>query len=127
MLRVLSFGMALTAFGVCTLVALATTSAAHHHGEAEFVIELAEAQTGKTYVATVEGMTCAVGCAPKVEEALRGIEGVESVKVDFDKKQAVIRTAPGHSVTRKVCDEAFGNSGYFVDGLEELKADAPGA
>ena len=74
----------------------------------------------------VEGMTCATGCAPKVQEALGTIEGVQSVEVDFENKKAVVRTKAGHSVTQKDCDAVLGNSGYFVDAIEELEAKAPG-
>ncbi len=126
--RILWLAVAVTALGVCTLLTVATTSEAHpHHGEAEVVIDLADATMGKTYVAHVEGMTCPTGCAPRVAEALRTIHGVESVEVDFDKKQAVIRIAPGHTITQEACDDAFGNSGYFVDELDEVVATSPGA
>lgn len=84
-------------------------------------------ETGRTYVLTVEGMSCPTGCAPKVEEALRTIEGVESVEVDFANRKAVVRTAAGHEVTQKACDTALGNSGYFVDAIEEIAGDDSGA
>lgn len=38
----------------------------------------------------VEGMTCAVGCAKKIEKTLANLEGVKSAKVDFDKKLAMV-------------------------------------
>ena len=74
----------------------------------------------------VEGMTCATGCAPKVQEALGTIEGVRSVEVDFENKKAVVRTEAGRSITQKDCDAALGNSGYFVEAIEEVEAEAPG-
>jgi copper chaperone CopZ len=39
---------------------------------------------------TVEGMTCAVGCAKTIEEELSGLDGVQKATVDFDKKLATV-------------------------------------
>jgi copper chaperone CopZ len=39
---------------------------------------------------TIEGMTCAIGCAKTIEEELNGLDGVKTAKVDFEKKSAII-------------------------------------
>ena len=39
---------------------------------------------------TIEGMTCAVGCAKTIEKKLAKMEGVKSAEVDFDKKLAMV-------------------------------------
>ena len=39
---------------------------------------------------TIEGMTCAVGCAKTIEKKLAKMEGVKSAKVDYDKKLAMV-------------------------------------
>ncbi len=39
---------------------------------------------------TVEGMTCAIGCAKTIEKELANLEGVEKATVDFDKKLATV-------------------------------------
>ena len=39
---------------------------------------------------TIEGMTCAIGCAKTIEKELSETNGVQSANVDFDKKQAVV-------------------------------------
>lgn len=39
---------------------------------------------------TIEGMTCAVGCAATIQEELTGLDGVQTAKVDFDKKLATV-------------------------------------
>lgn len=39
---------------------------------------------------SVEGMTCAVGCAKTIQEDLTGLEGVQKATVDFDSKIATI-------------------------------------
>lgn len=39
---------------------------------------------------TIEGMTCAMGCAKTIEDELSNLDGVQTAKVDFDKKLATI-------------------------------------
>jgi mercuric ion binding protein len=39
---------------------------------------------------TVEGMTCAVGCAKTIQEELSDLDGVQKATVDFDKKLATV-------------------------------------
>ena len=39
---------------------------------------------------TIDGMTCAVGCAATIEKKIAKMEGVKSSKVDFDKKLAMV-------------------------------------
>ncbi|MGQ7946256.1 heavy-metal-associated domain-containing protein [Flavobacterium sp. WC2509] len=39
---------------------------------------------------TIEGMTCAVGCAATIQEELTALDGVQTAKVDFDKKLATV-------------------------------------
>jgi hypothetical protein len=34
--------------------------------------------------------------------------------------------APGKALSREACDQAFGNSGYFVSSFSEQPAAAPG-
>lgn len=39
---------------------------------------------------TIQGMTCAMGCAKTIEKELSDLEGVEKATVDFDTKLATI-------------------------------------
>jgi Cu+-exporting ATPase len=39
---------------------------------------------------TIEGMTCAMGCAKTIQEELTDLDGVQTAKVDFDKKLATV-------------------------------------
>jgi mercuric ion binding protein len=39
---------------------------------------------------TIEGMTCAIGCAKTIQEELTELDGVQEAKVDFDKKIATV-------------------------------------
>lgn len=38
----------------------------------------------------IEGMSCAIGCAKKIEKELAQMEGVKSAKVDFEKELAMV-------------------------------------
>jgi mercuric ion binding protein len=38
----------------------------------------------------IEGMTCAMGCAKTIQEELTDLDGVQTAKVDFDKKMATV-------------------------------------
>lgn len=84
------------------------------------------AEPSTQYVVGVEGMSCPHNCAPKVKESLEKIDGVESVTVDFETKQATVHMEPGKALSREACDKAFGNSGYFVSSFSEQAAAAPG-
>ena len=86
----------------------------------------ANAESATAYIVGVEGMSWPHSCAPRVKESLQGIDGVESVAVDFDAKQATIRMAPGKALSREACDQAFGNSGYFVSSFAEHAAQPGG-
>ena len=39
---------------------------------------------------TIDGMTCAVGCAKTIEKELSALEGVQKANVDFDNKKATV-------------------------------------
>lgn len=39
---------------------------------------------------TIEGMTCAMGCAKTIEKKLGAMDGVKSASVDFNKKLAMV-------------------------------------
>lgn len=39
---------------------------------------------------TIDGMTCAIGCAKTIEKELNDTQGVKTAKVDFDKKSATV-------------------------------------
>ena len=38
----------------------------------------------------VEGMTCAVGCAAKIEKSLNNMDGIKTATVDFETKTAIV-------------------------------------
>jgi mercuric ion binding protein len=48
------------------------------------------AENVQTASFTIEGMTCAMGCAKTIEKELSDLDGVEKATVDFDKKLATV-------------------------------------
>ncbi len=72
------------------------------------------------YAVAIEGMSCSAACPPAVEGALGKIEGVSSVKVDFETKKATLLLEAGKELDLKSCNKALGNSGYFATRLEKL-------
>lgn len=63
----------------------------------------------------IEGMTCG-HCVMHVEEALKGICGVKSVKVSLEGKNAVVELA--HPVDDEEFKAAVDEAGYEVVGIE---------
>lgn len=39
---------------------------------------------------SINGMTCAIGCAKTIEKELNGLDGVQNATIDFEKKSAVV-------------------------------------
>lgn len=48
------------------------------------------AENVQTAKFSVEGMTCAIGCAKTIQEELTVLDGVQTAKVDFDTKSAIV-------------------------------------
>lgn len=61
--------------------------------EVESTEEAASLDPNATYAKaefTIEGMTCALGCAKTIEKKMAKMEGVKSATVDFEKKLAMV-------------------------------------
>ena len=82
------------------------------------IVSEAEA-AGIEYLVGIEGMVCDKACPVKIQSALKSIDGVESVTIKYEEKLAVVKTTPNTELTPKICDESFGNSGYFVSKIEK--------
>lgn len=70
---------------------------------------------------TVEGMTCAVGCAKTIQEELSALEGVEIATVDFEKKLATIsfdKTIQTPENLIKVVEKVGDGKTYTVSNLK---------
>ena len=63
----------------------------------------------------VEGMTCS-NCVRHVEEALKELEGVKSVKVDLKAKKADIELSA--EVSDQQITEAIEDAGYDVSSIK---------
>ncbi|MFI1745001.1 heavy-metal-associated domain-containing protein [Thalassobellus sediminis] len=58
--------------------------------ETETIKELDPNATYAKAEFTINGMTCAMGCAATIEKKIAKMDGVKSAKVDFDKKLAMV-------------------------------------
>ena len=61
--------------------------------ETEVKTVKAELDPNATYAKAefkIEGMTCAMGCAKKIEKKMANMEGVKSATVDFDRQLAMV-------------------------------------
>jgi len=56
---------------------------------------------------SIDGMTCAMGCAKTIEKKMAKMEGVKTAKVDFDKRLAMVEYDEA-KVTPKSLEEAVG-------------------
>ncbi len=63
----------------------------------------------------VKGMTCG-HCVRHVEEALKSIEGVKSVKVDLEGNSATVELA--HEVKDEKIKEAIEDAGYVATDIQ---------
>jgi mercuric ion binding protein len=70
---------------------------------------------------SVEGMTCAVGCAKTIQEDLTGLDGVQKATVDFDTKLATVtfdKTIQTPEKLTKVVEAAADGKTYKVSNMK---------
>ena len=70
---------------------------------------------------TIDGMTCAVGCAKTIEEELANLEGVEKATVNFDKKTATVtfdKTVQNPENLTKTVQETGDGKTYKVSNMK---------
>lgn len=82
------------------LAMIATASCKKEHNDSEVVTinttetvekkDIAENATIAKVQFNVEGMTCAVGCAAKIEKSLNNMDGIKTATVNFETKTAVV-------------------------------------
>jgi len=65
------------------------------------------APTGKTATASlkIEGMSCAVMCASKIEKELAAMDGVQKAKVDFETKTATVQFDDARQSPKKLAEK----------------------
>ena len=79
--------------------------------------------TGKIETAsfTIEGMSCEVMCASKIQKELAATEGVEKATVDFEKKTATVEYDSGIITPEKLVEKVEavnGGDSYKVSNLK---------
>ena len=70
---------------------------------------------------SVEGMTCAIGCAKTIQEDLTGLDGVQKATVDFDTKLATVtfdNTLQTPEKLTKVVEAAADGKTYKVSNMK---------
>lgn len=70
---------------------------------------------------SIEGMTCAVGCAKTIQEELTDLDGVQTATVDFDKKVATVtfdKTAQTPETLTKVVLASGDGKSYTVSNMK---------
>ncbi|OMP32430.1 heavy-metal-associated domain-containing protein [Mangrovimonas sp. DI 80] len=72
---------------------------------------------------SIEGMTCAIGCAKTIEKNISKMEGVKSATVDFDKKLAMVEYDEA-KVTPTSLEETVTKTGtmYKVSDMKTVEA-----
>jgi Cu+-exporting ATPase len=65
---------------------LAKAKKAQEHKEKSF----SKDANFKTATITIEGMSCKINCATKIEKNLKNMDGVKTAVVDFDNKKATV-------------------------------------
>jgi mercuric ion binding protein len=83
-------------------------------------ITLAGGAFADTITTTVNGMVCAF-CATGIEKTFRKQPEVATVKVDLPKKQVVITTKPGKSLSDAKIKEVVTYSGYKMGAIHRAK------
>jgi copper chaperone CopZ len=74
----------------------------------------------ETITTTVHGMVCAF-CATGIEKTFRKQPEVAMVKVDLRKKQVVIQTKPGKTLSDAKIKEVVTYSGYTMGQIQRAK------
>lgn len=71
----------------------------------------------------IEGMSCAVGCAAKIEKDLAKLPGVKSAKVDFESKKATVEydNAKQNPISIQATVESIANGAYKVTQMSTNK------
>jgi copper chaperone CopZ len=84
------------------------------------LLTLVSGAVAETITTTVNGMVCAF-CATGIEKTFRKQPEVASVKVDLPKKQVVITTKPGQTLSDAKIKEVVTYSGYKMGRIQRAK------
>lgn len=84
------------------------------------------APVGKVETAsfTIEGMSCAVMCAAKIEKELTAMDGVQTAKVDFEKKTATVEYDNAKQSPEKLVEKVESVAGGKTYKVSNVKSTA---
>jgi Cu+-exporting ATPase len=69
----------------------------------------------------VEGMTCAVGCAAKIEKSLNNMDGIKTATVDFETKTAIVEYDVDQVTTDLLTKRVVANGDYKAINFSTLQ------
>lgn len=69
----------------------------------------------------VEGMTCAVGCAAKIEKSLNNMDGIKTATVDFETKTATVEYDVDQINTDLLAKRVVANGDYRAINFSTLQ------
>lgn len=114
---------------VCFTV-LATISCKKEQQETEVVTidttetvqkkQLADNATLTSVKFNIDGMTCAVGCAAKIEKSLNNMEGVAAATVDFESKTATVNYNVDKVNTELLTKRVAATGNYKVSNIQTI-------
>ncbi len=99
-----------------TTAAITTTAAAGPKVKKEIA-----AENLKETSFSIEGMTCAIGCAKTIQEELSALDGVQTATVDFDKKLATVtfdKTVQNPESLTKIVEATGDGKTYTVSNVK---------
>ena len=77
-------------FGLCLFIACENGPKVKTPPAIQSVASTVKIEQPKKAELTIEGMTCAIGCAATIEKKLNQTDGIAEAKVDFDEKKAYV-------------------------------------
>ncbi len=83
--------------------------------------EISENATLAKVKFNVEGMTCAVGCAAKIEKSLNNMEGIKTATVDFETKTAIVEYDVAQVNTDVLTKRVIANGDYKAVNFNTLR------
>jgi periplasmic mercuric ion binding protein len=69
----------------------------------------------------ISGMTCAIGCAAKIEKSLNNMDGIKTATVNFEKKSATVEYDLAQINPERITNRVLENGAQFkVSGLKNI-------
>ncbi len=123
-MKTLKLFFVLTCFMLVTLACNNQTKEVTTSSEEQTAIATQEQEKSLAMVEfSIEGMSCAMGCAKKIENKLAGLDGVTEASVDFDQKLAMV-TFEKDKITTTTLEETVKSAGdsYSVKEMKTVES-----